>query len=138
MAQYPPVANQILKAPGFVVSGAGTDTNIDFANSSFRGITITYKASATSGGGSQTLAAKLQGRDANGNYYDIPGAAFVSNAADTSVSYVLSVYPGVTTATVAKAKVQDGVIPANLRLVLTPASGTNPTFTLGIAYTFLP
>lgn len=138
MAQYPPVANQILKAPGFIVSGAGTDTNIDFANSSFRGIIITYKASATTGGGSQTLAAKLQGRDANGNYYDIPLASFVSNAADTSATYVLAVYPGVTNATTGKAKVQDGVIPANLRLVLTPASGTNPTYTLGIAYTFLP
>ncbi len=136
MAQYPSVSNQILKAPGYAQSGV-TPVNIDFANPSFRGIVLSYKASAVTGG-TPTIDMKLQGRDANGNYYDIYAASTVQNtAADTANVYQLTVYPGLTNATTGKVKNQDGVLPANLRLVVT-LGGTTPAATLGIAYTFLP
>ena len=136
MAQYPPITNQILKGPGYSQSGT-TPVNIDFANSSFRGIVISYKASAITGS-TPTIDVKLQGMDANRNYYDIYAAAMVQNtSADIANVYQLTVYPGLTNATTGKIKNQDGVLPANLRLVVT-LGGTNPVATLGIAYTFLP
>lgn len=96
-------------------------TSVDQTNHDWRGVHVSV--AVTLAPGVDTITPKIQGRDAQGNYYDI----LVGPAISASGTTVLKVYPGITAA--ANASASD-FLPAFWRVSVAHSAASNFTYSV--------
>jgi hypothetical protein len=126
---FPANVDQSLRASGQVAVTA-TGNSSDFTNTSGDSAVFTLVVTAASGT-TPTMVVKIQGKDPiTSRYYDIPGAAFASQAAATAANtcLFLQVGPGLPVTAGSSA---NSVVPRQFRAVWT-IGGTLPSFTFSL------